>query len=162
MSDLDCVICRGAAADDELGRVQVWDDRHWRLTMSLESETPGFSYLEPKRHIPFVSDLDREEAKGFGGVLAHVTRVLRSVTETEVVYIYIFGDGVPHFHVHLAPHRAGDALSSQFIRGELIEEKMPNGFTRVFSKQFPPLSRDELLDVSFRARKCFEASITNI
>jgi hypothetical protein len=87
--------------------------------------------------------------------------VLRSVTEAEVVYIYVFGDGVPHFHVHLAPHRAGDALSSQFIRGELIEEKMPNGFTRVVSKQFPPLSRGELLDVSSRARKYFEASIKN-
>ena len=162
MSDLNCVICRGAVADDELGRVQVWDDQYWRLTMSLESETPGFSYLEPKRHIPYVSDLDGEEAKSFGRVLAYVTRVLRSVTETEVVYIYIFGDGVPHFHVHLAPHRAGDALSSQFIRDELIEEKMPNGFTRVVSKQFPPLSRDELLEVSFRARKCFNAPIKNI
>jgi diadenosine tetraphosphate (Ap4A) HIT family hydrolase len=156
---LDCIICRGALADEELDRVQVWDNQHWRLTMSLESETPGFSYLEPKRHIPYVSDLAGEEAKSFGEVLAYVTGVLRSITEAEVVYIYIFGDGVPHFHVHLAPHRAGDALNSQFIRGELIEEKMANGFTRVVSKQFPPLSRDKLIDVSSRARKCFEASM---
>ena len=156
---MNCVLCRGALADEELDRVQIWDDQYWRLTMSLESETPGFSYLEPKRHIPYVSDLDGEEAKSFGEVLAFVTRVLRSVTETEVVYVYVFGDGVPHFHVHLAPHRAGDALNSQFIRGEVIEEKMPNGFTRIVSRQFPPLSREELLDVSSRARKCFEASI---
>ena len=42
----------------------------------------------------------------------------------EVVYVYIFGDGVPHLHLHLAPHRPGDALNDQMIRGEIVEEKL--------------------------------------
>ena len=149
----NCVICRGVASDAELERVQVWENPHWRLTMSLVAETPGFSYLEPKRHIPYISDLEGEEARSFGEVLAFVSQALRGETGAEVVYVYIFGDGVPHLHVHLAPHRQGDALNSQIIRGELMEEKMPNGFTRVVSAQFPAMPQDELVDVANRVGK---------
>ena len=34
----------------------------------------------------------------------------RAAAAAEKTYVYIFGDRVPHFHVNLAPHRAGDAL----------------------------------------------------
>jgi diadenosine tetraphosphate (Ap4A) HIT family hydrolase len=149
----DCIICRGAEADHELDRIQVWENEFWRLTISLVSETPGFSYLEPKRHIPYIADLDGPEAASFGEVMARAARALREETGTELVYVYIFGDGVPHLHAHLAPHRKGDALHDQFIRGELIEEKLPNGFTRITSAQFPPLPKDELLAIANRVKR---------
>jgi diadenosine tetraphosphate (Ap4A) HIT family hydrolase len=154
-----CIICRGTDSDEELGRVQVWEDEYWLLTMSLESETAGFSYLEPKRHIPYISDLDGEEAASFGTVLARASRTLRDETGSAVVYVYIFGDGVPHLHVHLAPHRPGDALNDQMIRGELVEEKLPNGFTRIVSTQFPSLPREELWDIASRVTSRLAASM---
>jgi diadenosine tetraphosphate (Ap4A) HIT family hydrolase len=154
MIDADgCVICRGRPGDAGLERVQVWEDRLWRLTMSLASETPGFSYLEPRRHIPFITDLDGEEAAAFGPVLQKVTHALREATGAEVVYLYVFGDGVPHLHVHLAPHVRGDALNDRFVRGSVSEEKMANGFTRIESEDFPVLPRGELEDVAERVRR---------
>jgi diadenosine tetraphosphate (Ap4A) HIT family hydrolase len=50
---------------------------------------------------------------------------------------------VAHLHVHLAPHRQGDALNSQMIRGEIVSEKLPNGFERFFSRDFPALPEAE-------------------
>jgi diadenosine tetraphosphate (Ap4A) HIT family hydrolase len=135
----DCVVCRGVAGDAELGRLQVWEDALWRLTISLEAEVLGFAYLEPKRHIPHITDLDGEEARTLGEVLARVTRALKEETNAELVYVYIFGGGVPHLHIHLAPHRSGDALNAQMIRGEVIEEKLDSGASRMISKDFPPL-----------------------
>ncbi|MGH6891501.1 MAG: HIT family protein, partial [Dongiaceae bacterium] len=122
-------------------------------TISVSSEVPGFAYLEPKRHVPFITDLDGAEAASFGPVLARCARVLRNVTGSEVVYVYIFGDGIPHLHVHLAPHRAGDALNDQMIRGEIVEEKLPSGMTRFTSATFPPLPRDELERVAEQVRQ---------
>ncbi len=148
-----CLICAGAAGDAEWDRAQVWEDALWRLTVSLSAEVPGFAYLEPKRHIPHVTDLDGEEAASFGQVLARCTRILREATGAEVVYIYIFGDGIPHLHVHLAPHRKGDALNDQFVRGKVVEEKLPSGMTRIASKDFPPLPRDDLLRVADQVRR---------
>lgn len=147
-----CPMCRGAAADEELERIQVWEDRLWRLTIGLAAETPGFAYLEPRRHIRFVTELDGAEAASFGTTLARCTRTLKEVTGAEVVYVYIFGDGVPHLHLHLAPHRQGDALNDQMIRGEIVEEKLPSGMTRFTSRDFPPLPRTELLQIAEEVR----------
>jgi diadenosine tetraphosphate (Ap4A) HIT family hydrolase len=146
-------MCRGAAADEEIERIQVWEDVHWRLTVSLAGEVPGFAYLEPKRHIAFVTDLDGAEAETFGSILAASTRALKEATGAEIVYVYIFGDSVPHLHVHLAPHRAGDALNDQMIRGEVAEEKLPSGMIRIVSRDFPALPREHLLDVAERIRR---------
>jgi diadenosine tetraphosphate (Ap4A) HIT family hydrolase len=150
MKASDCPICRGPAADAEMLRTQVWEDPLWRLTVSLSSEVPGFAFLEPKRHIPYITDLDGAEAATLGAVLAQATAALRAETGAELVYVYIFGGGIPHLHIHLAPHRAGDALNSQMIRGEISEEHLPSGLTLFTSKEFPPLPEAELRAVADR------------
>lgn len=149
----ECVICRGMAGDAELDRMQVWEDSRWRLTISLEAEVLGFAYLEPKRHIPHITDLDGEEARTFGKVLAQVSQALRTETGAELVYVYIFGGGVPHLHVHLAPHRSGDALNTQIIRGEVTEERLESGASRITSKDYPPLPEEEQRAIAFRVQQ---------
>ncbi len=152
MTTSDCPMCRGAAADAELERVEVWQDAHWRLTVSLSSEVAGFAYLEPKRHIRYVTELDGPEAATFGLAMAHSTRALKDAAGAELVYVYIFGGGIPHLHVHLAPHRSGDGLNDQMIRGEIVEEKLPNGMTRFTSSEFPALPRAQLLRIADEVR----------
>lgn len=135
----DCVICRKEAGDTQLHRIEVWRDDLWRLSLSLDAEVLGFAYLEPLRHIASIADLDGAEAHSFGTVIAKACKVLKEATAAPFVYVYIFGDGVPHLHVHLAPHKDGDALNSQMIRGEIVSEKMPDGFERFYSREFPAL-----------------------
>lgn len=149
----ECVLCRAEQGDAELNRVEVWRDDLWRLTISLESEVPGFAYLEPHRHIPHITDLDGPEAASLGAVLAKTTGALREATNAELVYIYVFGGGVPHLHLHLAPHRSGDALNTQLIKGEVVEERLPSGAGRITSKEFPPLPEAELRAIAARVRK---------
>ena len=97
--------------------------------------------------------MDGEEARTFGEVLARVTQVLREETGAELVYVYIFGGGVPHLHVHLAPHRPDDALNTQMIRGEVINEVLPSGAGRLISKDFPPLPEVEQRAVAQRVQQ---------
>lgn len=148
----DCILCRGPEGDAELERVEVWRDGLWRLTTSVSGYTAGFSYLEPLRHVPYITDLDGDEAATFGAVIARCTAALKEATGSELVYVYVFGGGVPHLHLHLAPHTAGDALSDSIIRGEMTEEKQPSGVTFLKSKEFPELPVDELRDVAERVR----------
>lgn len=155
---VDCILCRGVEGDAELGRVQVWEDPLWRLTAVLEGEVAGFSYLEPKRHIPYVTDLAGEEARTLGRVLARTSRALRDATDSEVVYVYVFGDGIPHLHFHLAPHRKGDPLNEQMIRGEVVEKPLPSGATSVVSRDFPPLPRSEHERVRERIQQILSAN----
>ena len=92
--------------------MHVWEDSLWRLSISTSGVTTGFAYLEPKRHIPHITDLSGEEAVTFGLVLA--------------------------------PHRTGDALKAQIIRGRIQERKLPSGATDVVSLDFPELPIEDL------------------
>jgi diadenosine tetraphosphate (Ap4A) HIT family hydrolase len=147
-----CALCAGAAGDPELSREGVWEDRLWRLSMSLEGYTTGFAYLEPKRHVPHIEDLDGEEANTFGIVLAKVAAALKEASRADRVWIHVFGGGIPHLHVHLAPHREGDALNANMIRGELEDEPLPSGAHRIVSREFPELPAEEIRAVIERTR----------
>lgn len=154
----DCVICRREHGDAQLHRLEVWRDELWRLTVSLDAEVLGFAYLEPLRHIPTVADLDGPEAQSFGAVLAEACQALKAATGAPFVYVYIFGDGVAHLHVHLAPHKEGDALNSQMIRGEIVSEKLPDGFERFYSREFPALPEADQRRVAEAVRRSLALS----
>lgn len=81
----------------------VWQDDLWRLGASIAAPAAGAFSLEPKRRIPHITDLDGTEAMTFGGVLAHVSRVLAEETGARRVTVSIPGGDAPNLRVHLAP-----------------------------------------------------------
>lgn len=108
--ELRCLLCDPAAADAHFQRVRIWENDLWRLSAVLQGPIPGFAHLEPRRHIPFITDLNGPEAATLGQVLARITKTLRDAAGAETTYVYVFGDHAPHLHFNLAPHRSGDAL----------------------------------------------------
>jgi diadenosine tetraphosphate (Ap4A) HIT family hydrolase len=104
------MLCRPEIADAQFRRTRVWEDDLWRLSSVLQGPIPGFAHLEPKRHIPYITDLDGPEAVTLGPVLARVTTAVKAAAGSELAYVYVFGDRVAHLHLNLAPHRDGDAL----------------------------------------------------
>jgi diadenosine tetraphosphate (Ap4A) HIT family hydrolase len=150
-----CPLCAGSQIDARMGRVQVWEDALWRLTTSTGpgDPTPGFSYLEPKRHIPSIADLDGAEAETFGSAVAKCAQALKKATGADAVYVYVFGADIDHLHVHLAPHRDGDALNDAVLKGDFIEEPMPAGGIALVSTEYPPLPQETLRGVADRIRQ---------
>lgn len=161
MDEETCALCDIPAVDARFGRVEVWRDRLWRLTTSVGpgDPTPGFSYLEPLRHIRYVHELDGEESATFGPVIARCAAALKEAARAELVYVYIFGGGIPHLHVHLAPHVAGDALNESILRGEFEERPLPSGAVRIISKDFPEVPAEELARVADRVRELLDPPV---
>jgi diadenosine tetraphosphate (Ap4A) HIT family hydrolase len=121
---IDCSICNGKA-DEEFNRVEVWSDEIWRLTMSNYKAVRGFCYLEPRRHVPYITDLQGREAAEFGSIISRVARAIKSATGAKLVYVYIYGDHIPHLHVHLAPHVDGDIFADDVIKsGTKLDESL--------------------------------------
>lgn len=130
--------------DDVLKRTEVWSDDLWRLTTARVTEVAGFSYLESRRHISDLTELDGDEARTFGATMAKVSAALKQVTGADLVYVYIFGDSIPHFHVHLAPHRyTGSPLVSDMIKGAKHKTHLPDG-TEVWASDRYPLVDPEM------------------
>ena len=135
-----------------MNRETVWEDRFWRLSMPRRGYTTGFGYLEPKRHVPYITELDGDEAATFGPTIARVSAALKEAAGAELVYVHVFGGGIPHLHVHLGPHRDGDALSDSIIRGEFDYEPLPSGAQRIVSREFPEIPAEQIHAVMDRAR----------
>jgi len=153
MTAVACAICRGTEGDDELSRVEVWRDAHWRLSMALHSATLGFAYLEPIRHIPYLADLDGAEAATFGPAIARASAVLREASGAPLVYAYVFGGGIPHLHVHLAPNTPDGVLNTNLITGEVEERKLPSGAGEIISRDHPDLPDEAVAAVIDRVRE---------
>ena len=129
--------------DHALMRTEVWSDELWRLTCSNASEVAGFSYLEPRRHISDITELDGDEAASFGPTIAAASKAIKDATGAELVYVYVFGDGVPHLHVHLAPHRTvGSPLVSDMIKGAKHKTHLASGEDVWVSDRYPLVDRD--------------------
>jgi len=137
---MNCSICSGKA-DEEFRRVEVWANERWRLTMSTYRAVKGFCYLEPRRHVPYITDLEGKEAAEFGAVLSRAARAVRAATGAELVYVYIYGGHIPHLHVHLAPHKDGDPYVEDVLRSdakiseELLGTKESQSLSRAIGRQ---------------------------
>ena len=59
--------------------------------------------VEPKRHARGLGDLSDDEAAAIGRLANRLARVLKEAESAEHVYAFVFGAGIPHLHVHLAP-----------------------------------------------------------
>lgn len=132
---MNCSICDGSA-DETFSRKELWRNDRWRLTFSTFRDVFGFCYLEPIRHIRYITELDGIEADEFGTVLSHITSALKAATGAKLVYVYIYGDHIPHLHVHLAPHTDGDPFTDDVIKGgvklsnDQVGEEVSRGFIR--------------------------------
>lgn len=143
MSDSDCILCAGSAMDEALMVEEVWSDDLWRLTTVRIGELAGYSYLAPLRHIAHITDLDGEEARTFGTVVAAASQAIKDETGAELVYMYVFGSGVDHFHAHLAPHREpGSPLVDDPIKGAKHQQLLPGGREVWVSDRYPLQSQE--------------------
>jgi histidine triad (HIT) family protein len=113
----DCFICRkhrergslvpgGPVGEDELVLVS-----HVAPAGVLGGEGTtaylGHLFVEPRRHTPGLADLTDAEARSVGWWCTRASRALRDTAGAEHVYAAVFGDAVPHLHVHLLPRFAG-------------------------------------------------------
>jgi diadenosine tetraphosphate (Ap4A) HIT family hydrolase len=133
----DCMLCDETRANAKLGRVTVWQDDLWRAAVRLEGPVPGYTYLEAKRHIPSLSELDGAEATTCGAALARVAAALKQARGCEKIYTFSFGLS-PHLHFGMAPH---------------VEDGPLLGVAGMVAPGTPPADRDLSLVISRRVEE---------
>jgi histidine triad (HIT) family protein len=96
----DCLVCdKHAAADPGL---EVHRDEQVYVGHLPATPTAylGYLFVEPLEHVPGLGDLGPDQAAALGQALQRTGAVLRAAG-MEHVYAFVFGDSVPHLHVHL-------------------------------------------------------------
>jgi histidine triad (HIT) family protein len=96
----DCLICDKHRAADPGLEVHRGELVYVGHLPALPDSYVGHLFVEPLAHRPGLGDLTPEEAAAVGECVRHTSAVLRA-SGMEHVYAFVFGDAVPHLHVHL-------------------------------------------------------------
>lgn len=96
-----CAICSKPAT--ALEGILIYEDEHWRVRHTEETNILGYLILESRRHILDLSQAEEDELLSYGPLLGALTKSIRSVTDCQRVYTFTLAEMVPHFHIHLIP-----------------------------------------------------------
>jgi diadenosine tetraphosphate (Ap4A) HIT family hydrolase len=113
--EADCPECRLTSPRAAVRGAAVSTLGAFVLHPKLESPpVPGWLVLAPRRHVTQWDALDAGELRELGPLVARVMAALRSETPAAKVYVSVFAEVLPHFHVHivarppdLAPEKRG-------------------------------------------------------
>lgn len=89
----------------------------------LESPpVPGWLVVAPRRHVEQWDALDARELAELGPLVSRVAAALRACTPTAKVYVSVFAEVLPHFHVHVVarpPELADDERGARLFLSEV-------------------------------------------
>jgi len=106
----ECFICQKHRGEIALPGGAIYEDHlvyagHVRADQG--SVYLGHLMAELKRHAPGLAEQTNEEAQALGLLVARLSRALKASEGAEHVYLFVFGDHVPHLHLHLFPRYPG-------------------------------------------------------
>ena len=102
----DCYPCRmWARLDDLPPRERVAVHGGWRIAHAFDTSLPGWLCVLPRRHITSLAELNGDEARTLGPLLAAGSAALQQVLACEKTYAMLFAEreGFAHLHFHLVP-----------------------------------------------------------
>jgi diadenosine tetraphosphate (Ap4A) HIT family hydrolase len=114
VSETDCVFCAIVAGEEQASIVHEDDDT--LAFMTIGPVTPGHLMVIPKRHAPYLADLDEQTGARIFVVAMHLAQALRkSGLRCEGINLFL-ADGeaafqeIFHAHLHVFPRFAGDSF----------------------------------------------------
>lgn len=105
MISLDgCFICNKHSGNIQTSGIAIYEDDFVYVGHIDRNGNPnylGHIMIDLKRHVPTLGEMNMEEAKVFGMMMAKVSKALMESEAAEHIYSFVAGDSVPHLHMHL-------------------------------------------------------------
>jgi len=109
----DCVFCK--IVGGQIPASKVYEDEDCVCFMDIGQVNPGHVLVAAKRHAQDLYALDDAQAAAVARAVARVARAIRAAFAPEGLSVYqangaAAGQTVFHYHVHLVPRFANDAM----------------------------------------------------
>jgi diadenosine tetraphosphate (Ap4A) HIT family hydrolase len=119
---MDCPICAKHRGEGPLVGPIVWEHEHFLAFHAPLREDGtaflGYLFLETRRHVPYLADLNDDEAEAIGRAARRLARGLRAELNADFVFSAIVGTGVAHFHQHLFARYPGTPAEYGWMAGD--------------------------------------------
>lgn len=122
----NCLFCK--IADGQIPAFKVWEDDKHIAFLSIHPLKPGHTLVIPKKHLPYVFQIDDEELSELIKASKKVANKLEQVyhPKTGKIGIVVYGLDIDHTHIHLVPiDQSGDldfAKAKRATQSELSTE----------------------------------------
>ncbi len=103
---MDCFYCENGAKLNEL-MLHICDLKVSRVFLVRNQNFPGRCVVQYKDHLTELFQLSKEDRDAFGEDVALTAKAIWEIFEPDKINYGIFGDGVPHLHVHIIPKKKG-------------------------------------------------------
>ncbi len=109
---MDCTICdlhanSSARYKYEIKSSSLWCLRHHPDPSPLE----GWLILDSNRHLAGPIEFNSAEASSWGSAVCSASKLVKTITNCDRIYLIAFGEGARHLHLHLIPHVHTDELT---------------------------------------------------
>jgi histidine triad (HIT) family protein len=106
----NCFICDKHQGNIQTAGVMIYENDYVYVGHIDRNGQPnylGHIMIDLKRHVPTLAEMDLEEAKAFGVMMARVSKALKETEGAEHIYAVVSGNSVPHLHMHLIARYPG-------------------------------------------------------
>jgi len=115
MDENDCVFCKLLSGELEVSVIH--EDELCVAFMDVQPINPGHALVVPRKHAPYLADLEAEDGAQMFRVVQRVAAALRECgVKCEGVNIFLAdgeaaGQEVFHVHLHVFPRYSGDGFA---------------------------------------------------
>ena len=118
-----CAICELHSDVEHLREVEICRNRHWLLRHHPHpSPLLGRCLLDARRHLAGAIDFLGDEADEWGTVVQQASKLVKTVSGCDRVYLIAFGEGARHLHLHLIPRFQEDQRSAAWSVADLYRD----------------------------------------
>ncbi len=131
----ECTFCN--IVEGKSDSWKIYEDVEILGILDITPLAKGHCLIIPKRHVNWFYELEDGEIAHLFKVAKIVAKKIKRVINPDFVSLMIFGEHVPHVHIHLIPRTRGD-----------IFEKLPELFPSIFKK----ISKKEMENIAKKIR----------
>ena len=133
----DCLFCKIASGEFE--SATIFDNHEFRVILDKFPSGKGHVLILTKEHFDNIYDMDADTAGKLFALATEVARAIKNIIGCEGLNILqnngaVAGQTVMHFHLHLIPRFAGDALDFHWPTQSFSDEEL-NSLAETIGKE---------------------------
>jgi len=113
-----CIFCK--IAKGEIPCHKIYENRNFIAFLDIQPVSHGHILIIPKKHIVWMYEADDKTIANIFKVTKKIMIALKKSMKCDYVQMWVSGEEIPHFHVHLLPRYSHETFPS-FPRKKYLE-----------------------------------------
>jgi histidine triad (HIT) family protein len=116
----DCIFCK--ISKGEIPCHKVYENKSFLAFLDIQPISHGHILIIPKKHIVWMYEADDKTTADIFKLTKKIMLALKKSLKCDYVQVWISGEEIPHFHIHLLPRYFKDDLPNplrkKYLEGE--------------------------------------------